>query len=881
MFDTPKARMLGFTAIQWVNERLNYAHVLAVLLAALMVGIGGQSVLGQPNSYLRWTGKAGDDLWNLTSSNWTDIETGGEREFSDGDGVLFDSRLMPDSSQTRTIDIDADNVNVAGMTVLGGGHWIFNGNITGVLHNQGTSLPDATGGLTIGDAESDATLKVTLNGDNIFSTVTMNHGATLAGIGGTRITAAGNVNNSGTVENIDELKIIGNLVNIGARDSQDRFTGGIIRNVERLTVGDGDVNARIFNSGVFLNVRDIEVVRNFDEPVGFIHFENRPGSVLGGTRNLNLNGGTFANNGGIIIAGDARFDESGTPEFAGIGTLNIEGNLVSTGGLFVIGLNDNGRNNTPVPGTTHCVINVSGTATIDGGFVDIIADRDRHYVATDSQYRYVFLNAREGLSVPNELLPTLVTRVDDPLLVARARHGFNADEDVWEYWFFLERRHLYSGEGETMNQRALGRYLDQVGIFPNGDYRNVLLALDHARIGDDAVIPTPSGTTVSDSGIAFTAVETRSAFKCDPIPRALEQMCGAIYGTMTAASFQSSVMMHATLTNVIRRDYNDVGGEWDQIRRGQTPQRRLYGNRGIYNPTNNLWGMLYGHAGVMHSDGNDGKYSQGFFGIMAGFDRINEQKRRMGMFLSLGEGSLSGEVQNRTLTRELMAGHYFRQDFANSYVLTQIGIGTHRYDTKRRIAFGGVGYCPNDKKLVIYDVDRTARNTHNSLMLTMHSEVGLRHHGGILNISPFVGTQYTVLVREGFTERGAGSLNLTSDMQTFDSARIIFGMRFDSEAFRWQRGLASFYGNAAWMYEFRPSGRRHNEFTANFSDAGMLTGVPSFTVHGNNPGRDWIQAGWGVKYDIHAHLRMSLGYNAYANTRQVMHSGNLTFVWEL
>ena len=93
--------------------------------------------------------------------------------------------------------------------------------------------------------------------------------------------------------------------------------------------------------------------------------------------------------------------------------------------------------------------------------------------------------------------------------------------------------------------------------------------------------------------------------------------------------------------------------------------------------------------------------------------------------------------------------------------------------------------------------------------------------------------------------------------------------------------MGSFYGNVAWMYEFEPSGKRHTEFTTNFSDAGMLSGVPRFTVHGNDPGRDWVQAGFGFKHDVHAHFRIFIGYDAFANTRQVLHSGNLGAVWEL
>jgi uncharacterized protein with beta-barrel porin domain len=56
--------------------------------------------------------------------------------------------------------------------------------------------------------------------------------------------------------------------------------------------------------------------------------------------------------------------------------------------------------------------------------------------------------------------------------------------------------------------------------------------------------------------------------------------------------------------------------------------------------------------------------------------------------------------------------------------------------------------------------------------------------------------------------------------------------------------------------------------------------VPKFTVHGNDPGRDWVQTGFGLNYDVNANLRGFVGYDAYANTKQVMHAANLGFVWQ-
>jgi outer membrane autotransporter protein len=153
----------------------------------------------------------------------------------------------------------------------------------------------------------------------------------------------------------------------------------------------------------------------------------------------------------------------------------------------------------------------------------------------------------------------------------------------------------------------------------------------------------------------------------------------------------------------------------------------------------------------------------------------------------------------------------------------------------------------------------------------------MRYRTSILNLSPFVGAQYTGLAREKFTEKDAGGLNLTTGRADYHSLRTMFGMRFDSMPLRVRDGAAQFYGNVAWMYEFEAS-KRHSEFTARFTDAGTAS-ASSFTVHGNDPGRDWVQAGFGLNYDMNAQFRTFAGYDAYANQRQVLHSANLGFVY--
>jgi len=656
--------------------------------------------------------------------------------------------------------------------------------------------------------------------------------------------------NSGIMSTIDTITLTNGLVNEtnGAIVDVKSFTvggtavnNGYMYNISTLTVqgAPGTSNA-ITNMGYLANIDNIRVETGT--------FRNQPNGVIAGVSNIatgigNL-GGTFENRGTIYV-GDAAlrtsqgmpvFDVNGSPilDLKGVGILTIDGDFNSAGGTFVIG----------VQGEKNSCIDIYGSAAINGGTVEVILINDTNYLV---EHEYVFMNA-DDLTVAS---PLALLTVSNPLL--RAVLG----NDDQSYWFSFERAYSFAGVGGSMNQRVVGKYLDDATLYPAGDFEKVLLALQYAQ----------GGGSVGEGAKIREALETAGRYvtpTVDPLLRALDQMSGSIYGTETVSSFQNMNMMHAALSNVVRRDNIAF-----------RPDVR-----------DNLWGMIYGHAGSTKHDGNVNGYRQGFSGLMVGFDRTNELRRRLGLFISAGTGSLSSDLNDRGLTNEFMLGHYFRKDGDIGYVLAQMGVGAHNYDTRRHIVFGYVdphdflrpgdpGYDPTHVSDTRY-INRTARNKHNAFLATSHFEMGLKYRGGILNLSPFAGLQYTGLLREGFTEIGAGSLNLTTTRADYHAIRPIFGMRFDAHPFRAGYGLASLYGNVAWMYEFEAT-RRHTEFTARFTEAGVLDGS-TFRVLGNDPGRDWVQAGFGLNYDFNPTLRGFAGYDATANSRQVLHSANLGIV---
>jgi len=742
---------------------------------------------------------------------------------------------------------NATEITVAGTVNNNGGYVVNMGalSVTERMFNRGGTIAYV----------GDLTVAVALNNHhgNIFeignlqagSVENLGQSAVIADVD--RMSVTNDLENTGSIWSVTALSAhnvinSGNFIDIGAMSITNRLDNtGLIWDAGVVTAND------IINAGVIRDVVRIRAGNNFINDGFVVNASQLDGNNSVVNRGYlvgidQIRSDSFRNLGGTIAVGNFdldRFFENREFVLNSVNTLTIDGNFESTSGIFVIGIDASNRD---------VGINVLGDAVINGGVIYVVYDHLNYRVGC----RYVFITA-ENLQV-NTALSVIIP--NDPLF--RATIGSD-DEFRNEYWFTINRAFSYSGAGNTLNQRAIGRYLDEVGIFPDGDFRTVLLALDRVRWEEEAELdPERRNFIPSNDGGANPG---------DPLHVVLDQLSGSIHGTATTTSFQNTVMMHASLANVLRRDFNTIN-----------TINTFYGRSEP--PSGNLWGMVYGHAGSSTHDGNIVGYRQGFSGIMAGFDRINERQLRLGLFLSMGQGSLSSELQDRALSQEFMLGHYLRRDNNLSYFLVQAGVGSHRYDTRRRIAFGhsydlqdgsgGIGFTY---------FDRTARSQHSAFLATVHSEVGFRYRNNIANFSPFVGVQYTGLVREGFTERGAGSLNLTTDMEHYHSFRTMFGMRLDTVPFRARHGLVSFYGNVAWMYEFDAGKRRHTEFTARFTDVGQLTG-PSFTVRGNDPGRDWVQAGFGMNFDVNANLRGFAGYDAYANQRQVLHSANLGFIFQ-
>jgi len=120
-------------------------------------------------------------------------------------------------------------------------------------------------------------------------------------------------------------------------------------------------------------------------------------------------------------------------------------------------------------------------------------------------------------------------------------------------------------------------------------------------------------------------------------------------------------------------------------------------------------------------------------------------------------------------------------------------------------------------------------------------------------VTPFARLQGATATQNGFTESGAGSLNLTVASQTTNSLRSVLGVQFGGAMdMGWRDKLAA-QVKLGWSHEFASTDR---PVTASFAGAPALP----FTTYGAAPNRDGVVIGFNATTAIAEHTGIYLRY---------------------
>ena len=250
------------------------------------------------------------------------------------------------------------------------------------------------------------------------------------------------------------------------------------------------------------------------------------------------------------------------------------------------------------------------------------------------------------------------------------------------------------------------------------------------------------------------------------------------------------------------------------------------------------WVRGLGDLASIEGDGNAGEVKSRTGGVIVGGDVPVAPGIVVGL---MGGWTVSdAEVDSRTSKAEIDGGHvaaYARATLGDMLLKGLASYSHHTLDVTRHMAFGGLA--------------RTARADYGADQATLYGEAAWRWNVGSLGVMPLTALRWSHLDIDGFTEQGAGALNLTSAGATYDALDAIAGVRI---------GTTVVAGNMTWMPQ------AHVLWTHTFGDVdprlGLgLEGGGAFIVRGLVRDRDVLTLGGGLNAALGA---AAFGYIDYA-----------------
>ena len=744
-----------------------------VTFASALGGTGGITkagngilTLGATNTYSGGTTVSGG-LINFNSANnfGTGPITlaGGGLQWAAGTTTDISSRLVL-AATNATFDTNGNNITFASaLSGTGGITKAGNGILTLGATNTYSGGTTVTGGLiNFNSAGNFGSGQVTLNGGGLqwAAGSTTDISAKLAPLGaggGTFDTNGNNVTLASAIGGAGGLTKQGTgLLNLTGNNS---FTGGTT-----VSAGTLAVNGSLA-SGVTVG----------------------PGATLGGNGTIT---GLVTNN-GIIAPGNS------------IGTLNIVGSFVqAAGGTYQVEVNNGGQGDR---------INATGTATLQGGTVQVLAAAGSYANSTT----YTIVRATGGVSGTYSgvtsnfafLTPTLSYDANDVFLTLAlpTQNAFTPS--------FLAL---------TPNQKAVGTALNQSFANAGGDFATVIGALAGLNIVQGPLaLDTISGQPWADFGTMNT--NSSALFM-----NALGQQMANARGAASAGQRQA-------LAQACEIEACDAVGPLS------------------------AWFSALGGLGSVLGDTNASTLTYNFGGAAAGIDyRIDPR-----FLVGLGVGYTHGTQ---------WVNSFLGQGWSDSVSVAAYGSFTQGGFYLDALA--GYAYFNNQlqRQILIPGLQqRTATGSTGANQFLGQIEGGYKlgvYAPAAATITPFGRFQISSVTQNAFSESGAQSLSLNVAQQTTNSLRTTIGADLGSSIGLGNERKLDLAVRLGWMHEFADVAR---PITAAFAGAPGN----SFTVFGATPLRNAAVVGLQATTKIAAATQIYLRYDGEIATGTDNHALNV------
>ncbi|MGJ7525134.1 autotransporter domain-containing protein [Variovorax sp. GB1P17] len=653
------------------------------------------------------------------------------------------------------------------------------------------SLGDASGALTL----AGGTLQTTASMATARAVVLSGPGGTLRTDTGTTLQIGGQVSGSGAL-----TKDGTGTLHLSAVNS---YTGGT-----RIAAGTLIGGANSFGTGAIVNDSALVIEQPTDATM--VNDLSGKGSLTkSGAGAVRYTGNGSAFTGSLQVTGGV-LSVNGSLG----GTLNIEsgGTLKGSGSVGSTVL---------ASGATLAPGNSIGTLTVNGDFT--FAPGSRYQVETDpsgaSDLLRVTGTATLGgasvivLAADGKWSPTTTYTI----LTSGTRVGTFGS--VSSNFAFLDPSLSYKGGdvmlslvrntvafpavGITLNQRASGAALDSLG---GGLLYNAVVQLD--------------------------APTARLAF---------DQLSGELHASVRSALIEDSRFVREAGADRLRQTQGGAGATGDL--------------KTVEGADGGLWTRAYGSWGDTKGDGNAAKAKRDTRGVLVGADR-RFGDWRLGVLGGAGSSSVS--VDDRQSSAKIDSYHlglYGGTEWGALALRTGASYTHHSIDTRRRIAFTGLGGTPEAS----YHAGTTQ----------VFGELGWRMDAGTVALEPFANLAHVNLRTGGFTER-ASLAGLSGRSESGSTTFTTLGLRASTKL---ELGgtAATLRGMLGWRHAF-------GDVTPTAALAFM--GGNAFTVTGVPVAKNAAVVEAGLDFAIKQDLTLGVSYNGQFGSGVKDHGLKANLLWK-
>jgi outer membrane autotransporter protein len=420
--------------------------------------------------------------------------------------------------------------------------------------------------------------------------------------------------------------------------------------------------------------------------------------------------------------------------------LNVSGNFAQTGGAYVVEANAAGQSDR---------INVGGTATINGGTVQVLAQPGNYGPSTT----YTILRANGGVL-------GVYSGVSSNFAFLTPSLSYDAN-DVFLTLALPSQNTFTSFSGITPNQKAVGTALNQSFASAGGDFATVIGALAGLNTQQGPVaLDTISGQPYAD----FGTMNTNNAM----------MFMNALGQQMANARGAASTGQRQALAQACEIESCDAVGPLS------------------------AWASALGGLGSVLGDGNTSTLTYNFGGAAAGIDYRFDPRFLVG----IGTGYTHGTQ---------WVNSFMGQGWSDSVSVAAYGSFTQAGFYLDALA--GYAYFNNQlqRQILIPGLQqRTATGSTGANQFLGQAEGGYKldiYAPAQASITPFGRLQISSVTQNAFSESGAQSLNLNVAQQTTNSLRTTIGADLAGEIDLGSEHKVDIDVRLGWQHEFADTGR--------------------------------------------------------------------------